>query len=239
MPAILDLTEPQAVRVMEQAIRTGAKLELDLRPDDSGQPLVGIIRERDKSVLRVQLEKSETAIGQELIGAFCDVQLSMSGELYQFSSCVIDITDYGRSELVIAAPQAIQVMNRRRFVRKAAGEKITIQLTPPRADAPFQTELSDISITGLSIRGHRGDLDDVLFVGDEVRISIDLAEISESFELPVVICTKTLDNDRTHMTVGLEFLQHNATEEELAALTRLQALLNDPTLGFVETDGAQ
>ncbi|MGE3181657.1 MAG: PilZ domain-containing protein [Phycisphaerae bacterium] len=237
MTATLDLTEPQAARVMEQAIRSGARIELDMRPLESGRPFTGFIREREKTLLRIQLDSGQAVIGQEYVGAFCDVQMMLSGELYQFSSCVIDITDYGRSELVIATPQAIQVMNRRRFVRKAPNEGLTIQLFPPKAEAAFQTTLTNISVTGLSVRGHRGDLDDVLFVGDEVRINIDLPEIGESFELPAVICTKTLDSDRTNMLVGLEFFEVNATEDELATLTRLRAHLNDPSLGFVETDG--
>lgn len=235
----LDLTSAQVARVLEQAVRVHAALRLEARPMGlQGRPFRGTILAREHSLLRIQPDAPPDLGDPTLLGAFCDVELVLSGELYQFSTCIVDVGTTVSPTLLIAIPPAIQVANRRRYVRRSPNDSLQVSLHLPGADSPLLAELLNVAPTGLAVRGHRTDLDDVIFVGDGLRVGLDIPPVGEAFDLPAIICGKSLDEDKQRMTVGLEF-EVNATPSDLLALNRFRAYLCDPAVGFVETDGAK
>lgn len=239
MVASLDLTAPQTTRVLEQAVRLQATIELDVRPFGmQGRPFRGTVIGREQSLLRVRPEARADFSDPLLVGAFCDALLVMNGDRFEFCTCVIDVGSAVAPELLIAIPQGVQIANRRRYVRKAPAEGRSVQLWLKGGDVALTCNMVDIAPTGLAVRGHRGDLDEILFVGDALRVTIDIAAIGESFDLPVEICTKTLESDRQSLTVGLEFASEGSAQD-LLALSRFRAFLNDPALGFSETESGK
>lgn len=235
----LDLTAPQTTRVLEQAVRLQATVELDVRTlGAQSRPIRGTIIARENALLRVRPEPNADLSDPLLIGAFADALLIMRGDRYEFCSCIIDIGAPSSPEMLIAIPQGVQIANRRRYVRKTPQEGRSVQLWLKGGDVALTCNLVDIAPTGLAVRGHRGDLDDILFVGDPLRVTIDIPAIGESFDLPVITCTKTLESDRQSLTVGLEFAP-DASAQDMLALSRFRAFLNDPALGFSETESGK
>jgi hypothetical protein len=238
MVASMDLTPPQAARVLEQALRLQAHIELEVRPVGlQGRTLSGRIVGRENNLLRVRPAPGVDVNEPLLIGACCDALLVLNAERYEFSTCIIDLGAAQAPELLLAMPPGIQVANRRRYVRRVPRDPWTVQLWVRGGDMSTTCAITDLAPTGIAARGHRGDLDDVLFVGDTIRVTIDTPD-GNSYDLPAVICTKTLERDKQSMTVGLEF-PPNASPEDLITLSRYRAALNDPATGLTEMDGAQ
>ena len=234
--ALIDLSTAQATRILEQAVRTRAALELEPRPMAAqGRTVRGVIDGRENALLRVKLEAPPELPEGSLIGAFCEAQLPLAGELYQFTSCVIDVAHVGPNHLLIAVPQSIQLVNRRRFVRRAPADAVVVQVWPAGAEVAYSCALADLDPNGLAISGHRGDLDEVLLIGDDVRLAFDLPLIDETFEVYCTVCNKTLDPERQNMIIGLEF-STQAGPEQNAIVERLRLLLNDPSVGFVDQE---
>ncbi|MDX2200472.1 MAG: PilZ domain-containing protein [Phycisphaerae bacterium] len=235
MQALLDLTPAQFKRVLEQAVRSRAVCEFDARPFGfQGKTLSGTIEARDNGVLRVRMRQMPDAPESLLIGAFCDVQMQLSGELYCFSTCVIDLPNTGANDVFIATPQAMQIANRRRFARRSPAEAVLVQLWPAGAESPYHAALVDVDPHGLAVRGHRGDLDELLLIGDTIRLQLELPQVSDSFELPAIICNKKLDVDREHMLIGFEF--EAIAPEASQTLERLRTCLTDPAAGFIDLE---
>lgn len=238
MLVALDLTARQAARVLAQAVQTHAKLEIDPRPETSDASLWGSLESQQQDLLQVNLlgaghETPRTA----LIGAMCDVRTILSGQLYLFSSFIVDATDdTAPPRLMLAVPEAIQVANRRRFARKSPSEPVPVRLVVPSTPEPFIAHLANIAGTGLGCRVLRRELDDLLFIGDRVEIEFVLPWAGHIYQLPGTVCSKTPCRDRDYMLVGFEFaVSENAAAR--ASLELLRSVLHSETTRLIEMEG--
>jgi hypothetical protein len=229
MLTAIDLTHRQATRVLEQALRARARVQLEPRMRD--QTLCGTLTGREEGLLRVQLDDQRLGFPLlALVGAFWDVSTVLSGQLYRFCSCVVAvISDVAPPALLLSVPEVIQVANRRRFARKTLSEQVPVQVRPELAE-PLTGSLREIGPGGLNCRLPR-DADAILLIDDRVVLSFVLPPGTECFELPALVCFKCAVRDGEHVDVGFEFASCPSGQPAAAALERLRALLAQDLTG--------
>lgn len=237
MLVTLDLTTRQAARVLAQAVRQRATVELEPRPETHNALLWGHLVGRQDHVLLVDLHDTGHQISLAgLTGAMCDVRTILSGQLCLFSTHILDAVDQGIPQrLVVAVPDTIQVANRRRFARKQPHESIPVRLLVPGGHPPLVGTLVNIGASGLACRATGPTLDELLLIGDEVDIEFVLPWAADIYTLPAIVCSKSRDGDEGLMTVGFEFV--NRDNEQ--TLTRLRAAISHETARLTEMDGEQ
>lgn len=222
----LDLTPRQIARVLEQALRNRAKLEIEPRGGATPRLLDGVLEAREGNLLRVEVRPDENGPPLDsLIGSFCDVRMVLSKQLYLFSSCVIDVLDTAAPvRLTLAAPEDVQVANRRKFLRYRLGKTAQVRVWPA-ADAaePFIGELYDVSRDGLACLLPKGEAHEALLLGDEVRLALNFQGAEPCFELAATVCNKMPAPEEGQWLLGVEFLQR---AELKPALERLWTVLN-------------
>jgi hypothetical protein len=238
MQAVIDLNARQASRVLEQATRTNVAIEIEPR-SQSSQLLKGRLVGRESGMLLVDLDGDNNNLPLHvLVGAYCDVRMILSGQLYMYSTCILDALSQGPDQrFMLAIPETIHVANRRRFERRSLAEFAQVRLWPADAPTPYIGELCNVSADGLACRMIRGDLDELLFVGDQVDVGFDLPGDHESFRLPTIICDKSPTKDGQQLLVGLEFRKDAEDAVGRLALDRLHAALCDLTINSSGRDG--
>ena len=240
MQLSIDLTPRQAARLLEQALRARAKLEIEPRNLPDGEMLKGELAGRDGELLVVEI-RSETlrAPLNALIGAFCEMQTVLSGELYNFTTCVLDISEKdGVQRLHIVIPEFIQVRNRRQYERTNATVASQVRVHTPLQPAPAVGLLANVSVDGLACNLPGTELDKALTLGDELRVTFELAGFDEQFELPTILCNKQLTPDKQQLCLGMQF--NVGPENPLAqqTLQRLRAALYELMTNLTDMDGA-
>ena len=225
MLASIDLTSRQAARVLEQAIRTRATVEIEPRSRDGS--IAGTFAGRQQDLLCVELHD----IGHDwsitgLIGVFCEVRMTLSAQIYLFTACILDaVEDRTSQRLLLAPPEIVQVANRRCFERLVPPNEVLVQLWPPGASQPVVGLLNNVSPAGLGCRVPRREVDEALLIEDEVRVNFELPRVGESFTLATVVCVKSRAPSAEYMDVGLEFLEQQAPGASGQALERLRTVL--------------
>ena len=231
MQAVIDLNARQTRRVLEQAIRAGTALDIEPRTR-SDCVLTGMIAGQEDEVLRVDLTSGAAAMPLHvLVGAYCDVRMVVARQLYMFSTCLIDAIGHGSDQrLLLAVPEGVQVANRRKFERRTLSEFAQVRLWPKNTPTPYIGELCNLSCDGIACRMVRGDLDELLLVGDVIEVGFDLPGDHESFRLPAIVCDKAPTKDHQQLLVGLEFAKNGNDALARLALDRLHAALCDLTM---------
>lgn len=240
MQLFIDLTPRQAARVLEQALRARAILELEPRTLPDEQPVRGRLTGREGELLTFEIESGQPAAPlNAFVGAFCEAEMILSGELYNFTSCILDVAekdDLLRLYLVI--PEIIQVRNRRQFERTNATIASQVRVHTPVQPAPAIGLLANVSLDGLACNLPGTDLDSALALGEELRVTFELAGFDEQFEMPVILCNKQLTPDKQQLSLGMQF---NVNPNDSAAQRthqRLRAALYELMTNIADMDGA-
>lgn len=174
MLATIDLTQRQAARVLAQALRTRVRLEIESRSREG--TISGSLAGAENSTLCVELHDHgvDTPLAGQ-IGSFCDIRAVLSGHLYLFSTCIVDVLESTVPQrLLLAIPDTVQIVNRRQFNRTIAQEHIALHLWPGGTQHPFVGTLTDIGPAGLGCQMPRRDLEHLLLIDDEVRVRFQL-----------------------------------------------------------------
>jgi hypothetical protein len=231
----LDLTARQAHRVLGQALRSRAKLEIEPRPESWNTLLWGALASRDKDLLTVNLhEGALPAPLRTLVGAMCDVRSILSAQLCLFSTHIVDVADETvPRQLMLAIPETIQVANRRRFARKAPIEPVPVRFSAPGGPSPLVAILSNIGPTGLACRVVNAEHEDLLLIGDNFELEFGLPWSNEVYSLLATVCNKSRCREEGHLLVGFEFV----AQDHEVALLRLRAALSDETARLTEKEG--
>jgi len=236
MLAAIDLTARQAARVLREALQTRAQMEIEPRSRDV--TLVGNLTARDGELLWLDLhDRGEDWPLAGLVGAFCDVRTVLSGQLYTFCTCILDSNDNTAPQrIALAAPDLIQVINRRRFDRKPVRQPLAVEVWTGQANAPLVGTLRDIGMAGLSCRLPRREAEQQLLIDDQVQIRFRLESSAEPFSLSSTVTVKTPDADEQHLIVGLEFCVPPAGSPEEPVFRRLRTLLAQQYMGPTEAE---
>jgi hypothetical protein len=233
----LDLTERQCARVLEQAVQNHAKLEIDPRPEFFDAPIWGVITERAGDLLKIKIvDAGHSLQGVHLVGAMCDVRTILSGQLYMFSSVLVDVTDANPPEqLTLAIPDSVQVANRRRYARKSPVEPVPVRLTVGGATEPVLGQLASISRGGIGCRVTRREVDENVLIGDRLGTEFSLPWMNQIYALTAEVCTKSVCFEQDHLLLGLEFVVDSAAAR--ATLELLRGVLDNETARLTEMDG--
>jgi hypothetical protein len=226
MQGILDLTRRQAVRVLEQALRARARVEIE--PCGSDKAIGGCVAGREGDLLRIDLQDH----GRDwpltpLAGAFCEVSMVLSGHMYRFSSCVVTAEQGAATQrLMLTAPATVQVCNRRRYDRRSYSEPPVIQVfTQGQCDALIGT-INEIGLGGLACC-LPGAADEELLIDEVVRLRFQLPGGGEFFELSACVCLKNAEHKGDDLTIGVEFCPDSCRAGGLGRLR--QALAQEYT----------
>lgn len=233
---LLDLTARQCARVIEQALRQQCAIEIEPRTWPQGSILRGAIAARERTVVRVDLADGEMQFPLgNLVGAFCDVRMILSGQMYHFSTCIVDVLDMTTPRrLLLATPECIQVANRRRFIRQAPDSSVMVSIRVDEPGATHVGELANIGPDGLACRVNREEVDPVLMIGDSVRLVFEIPGDDESYDLFAAVCNKGACDDRAQLVVGFEFDHQDPNTR--STLQRLRAVLFNAAPGTSEAD---
>ncbi len=235
MLVAIDLGARQTARILTQAVKARAKLEIEPRPEACSELLWGTLTSREDDTLMVELHDGAAQRPlNALLGAMCDVRTILSDQLCMFSTFILDASSHTVPQrITLAVPDSVQLANRRRHVRRSPIEPVTLRLTVPESSTPFVAILSNIGPIGLACRSVSRELDDVLFIGDEIQLQFALPWSSEMFTLPATVCNKNSVGEPGHMLIGLEYVDQANHD----TLERLRAVINDEAARLTQMDG--
>lgn len=238
MQAVLDLTARQTARVLEQALRLRASLQIEPRTWSNGESVWGFVEQRDGRLLRVALREPVRDFPLiSLVGTACDVRLLLDGEIYIFSTNLVEASDATVPHRVsLEAPEVVVVANRRRFQRRAPRQPLELRIWPAESELPLNCQVQNIGHEGVACCGASTDLDDVLFVGDRVRVAFEFAWCGEAFDLPATLCTKTQPRGSHQLYLGIEFSIDPQDSQLLEQMMRLRTILNDDLENFIDLE---
>ena len=239
MQLAIDLTPRQAARVLEQALRAQAELEVEPRNLPDGGPMPAKLLGREGELIAVQISDTQRGLPVSvLIGAFCEVQMVLSRELYMFSTCILDAAeDAEPPRVLMISPEAIQVANRRQFERTNVTVASQVRVWTAAEETPAVGLLANVSADGLACNLPTMALDAMLALGDSVRVSFELAGFDESFELPAILCNKALTHDRQQLCLGLQFDVRPDDPVALHTLLRVRGVLFQLMANHTDMDG--
>lgn len=237
MLVALTLSDRQSQRVLAQALRTRAKLEIDPRPLFLDAPLWATLVAQENGTLVVNLmQPADQVGGTSLAGAMCDARMILSDQLYLFSTAILELNSAtAPPRLVLAAPDELQIANRRRFQRRSPAEPVPVRMGTKDNAQLLVGNLVNISRMGLACRVPRQTAEDWLFIGDSLAVEFVLPWANQVFSLPAVVCAKNTCVDETSLSVGVEFVAADATAR--ATLELLRVALDNETQRLIETDG--
>jgi hypothetical protein len=226
MEMVLDLTVRQAARVLEQALRSRATVQVEPRTWPAEQFLQGRLVGRDGTVLRLDVERQTVDLPlTALVGVCCDVRTILSDQLYLFATAIVDVHDTDTPpRLLLNAPAAVQVANRRRFARQAVGSGAAARVRI-RPDGEWRTvELFNVGPAGLAFRAARPELDEHLLIGDDIDLLLQLPRLPNPLHARATICSKTPAGE--DLVVGVDFVEPDDPVAR-ANLTRFRTLLSE------------
>lgn len=235
----IDLTPRQANRLLEQAIRIQSPIEIAPRNLDEGTSVRGLLTGREGSMLHVEIVgRTDVLSGGCVIGAFCEVQSAIGGQVVLFSSCILDVIEQPKTtRVMLAMPDLVQVSNRRRFERTNATIASEVHLVQDGQYSQCSGLLANISPDGLGCMFAAGEINDLVLVGEPARVSFELAGCDDVFELPVTVCNKNLSKDQSQLTVGMEFDVQPESAADVQTLQRLRALLSRIFMESIRQEG--
>jgi hypothetical protein len=235
----IDLTPRQANRLIEQAVRIRAQIDIAPRNLDEGTAVRGLFAGREGSMLSVEIVgRSEELSAGCTIGAFCEVQSAIGGQVVLFSSCILDVIEQARTtRVMLAMPDVVQVSNRRRFERTNATIASEVRLVQDGQYSQSVGLLANISPDGIGCTFESGEINDLVLVGEPARMSFELAGCDDVFELPVTVCNKNLSKDQSQLTVGMEFDVQPDSAADVQTLQRLRSILSQIFMESIRQEG--
>lgn len=239
MTLTFDLNRRQAARMLSQAQHCSAQLQIEPRHRADAPALAGSLEAVRSNLLRVRLDDSDDKDDlSALVGAFCDVQIALTGQMFLFSSCIMDVAiNHDSRTLLIAIPESTQLCNRRKFERTNATIASQVHLWAAEQESASVGLLHNISAEGLACVMPDTALDDVLLLGDEVRVRFELAGFDEIFQLPATVCNKSFCKKRGTLEVGVEFAVAADNTVDNHTLERLRYALFELMTGLANLDG--
>jgi c-di-GMP-binding flagellar brake protein YcgR len=237
MITALDLTQRQSGRLLEQAIRAQAPVDIEPRNFPDGEHFAGFIAARSGSVLTLQLGPGAPRhFALPLVGAFCEVRAPLGGQVFLFTTCVLDVVEAGtHTQLLTSMPEIVQVANRRRHERTSASVACAVVVSSPTG-SHMAGVMENISPTGMACSFADAVMAD-LWVGDDVQVAFELAGFDETYELSAIICNKTHQREKRTYLVGLEFKVIAPADRE--SLNRMRGRLNEIMIAIARQEGAR
>ena len=202
----IDLTPRQVQRVVEQAHRARAQVQIEPRVLPDGTTLAGVIEDCSDTSLAIRLAPNQNVSDWcPLAGAFCEVRTNLSGQLYVFTTNIINVREQPHVTLQLTRPEIIQVVNRRRFERTNTTIASQVRIWTKDESNAAVGLLTSVGPGGIGARLPESDAPLELYIGDRVRVRFEIAGFESKFELDAVVCNKIADDRQQQLELGLEF----------------------------------
>jgi hypothetical protein len=204
----------QSARILEQAVRTRARVTLRPHPPTEGPELTGLIVAQGPGSFRLSLGDRSTALPQPPTCACCDAYLQVGRERYVFATKVIALIDAAPPAcLDIARPNVLHALERRRRGRTRVHSSCPVHLYKAGAGTDDVGTLLNASVDGIACRIPTAAADRTV-IGDTLRVSFRLAGSTQQFDLQAAVRSKTPAGSERHTIVGLQFDFHGQDDPQ-------------------------
>lgn len=219
------VTAPQTTRLLQAAVRERGVALLEPRRESHHQPLNAEIRAVADDGLRVRPRPGDLPISDELIGVYCDGQIVIDDTPYVFEAYVVAIeTEGGRPIIVLSAPDALTVLDRRVRPRVRLARSADVHV---RWGGSIEPQSAVARLLNLSAQGLACQLDAAsaaaILIGDAAEIAVPLGDEDEWLQLPATVRNKTDGSSPHAVLIGMEF---NQQEMPAALIERLRRHVN-------------
>lgn len=215
MSFAIELNERQSNRILEQAMRRQAEVMLETKVGSENGPIIGEIVPAQTSTIGLKIKNEPGVLLDSLIGVFADGYIHMGECRYLFATHIIDVAPDGRhGRIILARPEALMVLQRRRFWRTQYAESSDVEITY-EAGPLTQTvigALCNISPGGMAVR-LKGTQADSLLIGEAVRTRFELPNLNHVFRFDAVLCNKTPGAGAESVLLGLQFANLDREEQ--------------------------
>ncbi|UCG33961.1 MAG: PilZ domain-containing protein [Phycisphaerales bacterium] len=215
MSFAIELNERQSNRILEQAMRRQAEVMLETKLGAENGPIIGEIAPGQAHTIGLKIKSDPGVLLDSLIGVFAEGYIQMGECRYLFSTHIIDVASDGRhGRMILARPQTLMVLQRRRFWRTQYAESSDVEISY-EAGPLTQTvigALCNISPGGMAVR-LKGTQADSLLIGETVRTRFELPNLNHVFKFDAVLCNKTPGAEGEAVLLGLQFANLDRNEQ--------------------------
>ncbi len=208
----------QTARILELAVRSHARIELELDQPDEGRRLAGPIVSQAPESLCIALDEHTGPIPVEVTSVCCSAWLHVGSDRYLFATNIMAVIDTDTPpRLEIARPDVLHNTERRKFHRTRPHPSSSVRLHRPYDGFEADGALLNAAVGGISCRIATQDADRTE-VGDSIRTSFQLGGQGRWFELTAVVRNKTPAQSVHQTILGLEFVYHRDDNEQRSRL---------------------
>lgn len=211
-----DLKPRQARRITLQAISEQTTVWLEPHGWPDPEPLVTELVDADDVHWKLSFEPDPALTAARLVGRCVDGTFTLGEHRYQFSSYVIGVhPERMPSHVLIARPESLLVIQRRRFKRHSLKQSSAVRFTWLRGEETVSAlgDLLNIGPEGLAC-SLPSDAVEGLLVGNPVQIEFHLPEAAQYFVLEAEIVSKTPASTPDRSVVGVCFLDGRRPEAD-------------------------
>lgn len=236
----IDLLPKQIARVLEQFVRSRAPIELEFRPRHGPDRIRGVFAGRDGGQLLVELIGAAPSDLSELVGACADAEVDLGGERFVFPSALTGLDEApGAQHVRITTPEAIQVLNRRRFERTTATLASQVRISVPTHEPAFVGLLVNVGGSGIAVNLPGTDAGEHIYLGDRVFVTFEIAGFEDHYSLPCLVCNKSASRADELLSLGLMFDVSPSDPPACDALRRVRHAIAEIMISNLDLDGTQ
>ncbi|RMF83205.1 MAG: PilZ domain-containing protein [Planctomycetota bacterium] len=226
----IDLTPRQAQRVIQQALRARAEVQIEPRVLPEGATLAGVIEDGSDTSLAIRISRDSPVDDIcRLIGSFCEVRTNLSGQLYVFTTTILAVREQPHVSLQLAMPESVQVVNRRQYERTNTTVASQMRIWTDSESQASTGLLTSVAPGGIGARLPFTDAPQEYYIGDRVRVRFEIAGFDDQFELDAVVCNRLVHDASQELELGLEFAGTADDPAATRTLTRIRSILSQLT----------
>jgi len=227
-----ELGTRQSARVLEQSARAHATVWAEIIDQSQPRAISGQIAHVNPEVLVLDVCSDRTDLCDMLPGQYFQLVINLGENRYM---TVCDLLEVQPGEegprMILTRPQNLQIMQRRRFARRAPDKSYPVYISwEDRHDGvntPVLGQICDLSVHGMSIR-LPGKVDNLVFIGDTIYARFTLGVRDPEYFTEAVVCHKDVGPDKSNLLIGVQFIDSG---EDDTFQSRLQsALMQDSRL---------
>lgn len=221
MRYIVELNPRQSARVLDQCVRAGSQILVELA-GNTVQPVPGRLISADESILLACLNHKLRPQTDGLVGRYVDVQI-FTDPRHCFTTHIVEAGhDDEPNQIALRRPDVIQIVQRRRSWRAklAPSSSVSLRWNGPDGDAiAREGRLLNLSADGLACRMNAAEAAE-LFVGDHLDVRFDLPQADAEFEFAATVTNRTPGSEDA-VILGMQFL---VLDDDLPATATQQRL---------------
>jgi hypothetical protein len=201
---VIDLDVSTSGRLLEQAVRCRAAIDLVIHAPDLEDHLVGCVASVDRDALQIS---ALSAPGDILPSVYADGTMQLHGQEYLFSTSIINCERRAHDIVIdVVRPAMLQTWQRRRFMRASVADSTDVQIFPRdgAGESVATGRVLNLSPGGLAMRLDARQADQ-LTIESCLQLRFALRPGGEAFVLDAEVRTKTPGGSPGTIIVGVQF----------------------------------